>query len=96
MRTEDHNPALVDELYDIREIKRVLQDREDELVQLFRELGDGSYSGKVADVSVSTSNRRTIDLDELRRLYPDIAHELTVCNRVTTVRAIRKKALEVD
>ena len=81
--------ALSVELADLLASKKILEAREKELKTLFKSVGN--FDGKSVLITISSSMRNGVDLDQLRAKYPDVAKDCNKLSLVETVSVKRKK-----
>ncbi len=87
-----NSASVVDELGFIKAQIAVLEAKEKALKDALIAGGQASYSGTIYDVSVSTSDRDTVDSKKLRAdLGDEIMAGYVKTSKVTTVRVVARK-----
>ena len=80
--------VAAEELYTVREQIRLLKQREEDIVAVFKELGSGVYAGDSHTVIVSEYQRQHVDLEAIKRVAPGIVDQFTETRRYLQVRAV--------
>jgi len=78
--------TLVDELGALKAQIAELTAREKEITNLLKAANEAAIDGELFRVTISDSERETLDTKALRRDHPEIAAEYVKTTHVTTVR----------